>query len=200
MATLSEKKVAQSPFDQFKEWFDEVLQSDVKEPTAMILATSTKDGVPSARTVLLKDYDEEGMVFFTNYQSRKGQELMENPKAALLFYWGDFERQIRIEGVVEEVDDATSDKYFASRPKKSRISAIASPQSQTIEKDVLDKKVSELKERYKGKEEVPRPPFWGGYRLKPHYFEFWQGRADRLHDRVIYKKSEQNWKVYRIAP
>lgn len=201
MEPLSEQTISKNPFEQFEKWFKVVYQSDVPESTAVILATCTPDLKPSARAVLMKDYSEDGFVFFTNYNSRKAEELDANPNAALLFYWGLLDRQIRIEGKVEKVSAEISDQYFASRPKRSRISALASPQSRIIEKENLDEKVAELSKQYEAGDYVPRPEHWGGYRLNPVYFEFWQGKADRLHDRICYKKHEDgSWQIYRLAP
>lgn len=201
MDILHEDSIKQDPFQQFEDWYKRVYQSDIQEPTAVVLATCNTDLKPSVRTVLMKDYSERGFVFFTNYESRKAQELTENPNAAMLFYWGILDRQIRIEGRVEKVGTGLSDQYFDSRPKRSRISAIASPQSKIIEKNTLDARVKELMEKFEHSDKVPRPANWGGYVLIPDYFEFWQGKTDRLHDRMVYQKSESGvWKIYRLAP
>lgn len=198
---LLETNIQQSPFEQFQIWFKEALGGKILEPNAMTLATSDHNK-PSARIVLLKGVDARGFVFYTNYQSRKGNDIENNPHAALLFFWDALERQIRIEGVVERIDRENTEIYFKSRPKDSRIGALASPQSTVIEnREVLEQKMNALKEQYSNNDEIPVPPYWGGYRLVPHYFEFWQGRRSRLHDRIVYEKqTDANWKTYRLAP
>ncbi len=198
---LDEKRVNKNPMVQFRLWFGEMLAEDFKEPTAVVLATSSKKGKPSARVVLLKDYSDQGFLFFTNYSSRKGKELTENPRAALLFYWDKLERQVRIEGMVKKTGKEISDNYFDSRPKQSRISAVVSPQSQVVaNRSVLEKKVEALQTKFPGDTKVPRPEGWGGFVFKPDYFEFWQGRSSRLHDRIIYTLSKGKWKISRLAP
>lgn len=198
---LNESEVDKDPMEQFRKWFGEMLLQDFKEPTAVTLATSTRKGKPSVRTVLMKDYSSEGFLFFTNYSSRKGRELAQNPRAAMLFYWDKLERQIRIEGIVKKADKAISDHYFDSRPRQSRIGAIASPQSKVIpNRAVLEKKVEALQAKYRDDTRIPRPAGWGGYVFKPTYFEFWQGRTNRLHDRIVYTLSKGKWKRSRIAP
>lgn len=197
---LTESGVSSNPFDQFEIWFKEILKSDLKEPNAMIVATSTKDGIPSVRTVLLKEFDESGFVFYTNYKSEKGKELLENPNAALLFYWGFLERQIRITGTVEKVSREKSAEYFHSRPRESQIGAWASNQSQIIEgRDYLQNKFREIKSEFEEKE-IPLPEYWGGFKVVPEKFEFWQGRESRLHDRICYLKENNTWKIVRLAP
>lgn len=200
-ASLSEKDVNANPIVQFEHWFNEALAAEVHEPNAMTLSTATTDGRPSARIVLLKGVDHNGFVFFTNYLSRKGKELNKNPLAALTFFWGPLERQVRVEGTIEKLSKEASEKYFHSRPKGSQIGAVASPQSQEIAgRDVLEQKWTELEAQYADKE-VPKPTYWGGYVLKPTLVEFWQGRASRLHDRIVYKKADKNnWKIVRLAP
>lgn len=200
MNTSNKTETSNDPFEQFHKWYNELLNTKVKEPSAVILATVGKNAAPSARTVLMKDYNENGFKFFTNYHSRKGKELEENPKAALVFYWDMLERQVRIEGEVEKVSPEVSDKYFNSRPKLSRISAVVSPQSQVVEKEVLKEKFEALTKKYADHDDVPRPEHWGGYLLKPVYFEFWQGRPNRLHDRIMYQMEEGAWKKYYLAP
>lgn len=198
---LSETEVNSNPFVQFKEWFSQALSAKILEPNAMTLATTTKDGKPSARMVLLKDFDERGFVFFTNYNSQKGQELAENPQAALVFWWAELERQVRIYGRVEKISETESDKYFYSRPSNSRLGAWASNQSQVIEsREILEQQLEELKEKYQN-QDMPRPSHWGGIRVIPTEIEFWQGRSSRLHDRLLYTRIEDNsWKIERLSP
>ncbi len=198
-AGLHEKDLAPDPFAQFGNWFDEALQSGIALPNAMTLATATKKGRPSARAVLLKGFDAHGFVFYTHYGSRKGRELEQNPQAMLLFCWEELERQVGIEGRVEQVPAAESDRYFASRPLGARLSAIVSPQSETVaSREDLETRLEEAAKRWR--DAPPRPPHWGGYRLAPDRFEFWQGRRDRLHDRLCYRKSGGVWKIERLAP
>lgn len=201
LKTLNEDEVTESPFLQFADWWQQAVESEIDEVNAMTLATASLEGVPSARIVLLKGYDEKGFVFYTNYQSAKGRELAENPKASLLFFWKELERQVRITGIVEKVSAAESDEYFLSRPTGSQIGAWASPQSHVIEnRSWLEKQVNMLEEKF-SKEAVTRPPHWGGYRIKPVIIEFWQGRSSRLHDRLQYTLQENgNWKIERLAP
>jgi pyridoxamine 5'-phosphate oxidase len=166
----------------------------------MMLSTADVNGNPSARIVLLKEIDDSGFVFYTNYGSRKGKDLKENPKAALTFFWDELLRQIRIEGRIEKISKETSKKYFSSRPRESQIGAWVSAQSSVIpNREILENKFDELEEKF-GNEEIPLPDFWGGYRVIPNYFEFWQGRENRLHDRICYKKENDEWKIFRIAP
>ncbi|HVW13319.1 MAG TPA: pyridoxamine 5'-phosphate oxidase [Mucilaginibacter sp.] len=200
-AKLSESDTAADPIKQFDKWFNEALASQQHEPTAMTLATATPDGRPSARIVLMKGFDKEGFSFYTNYLSRKGKEIAKNPLGALTFFWDTLERQVRIEGTIEKLSREESEKYFHSRPKGSQVGAVASPQSQEIPgREGLEKKWQELEAQYAGKD-VPKPSHWGGYILKPRMIEFWQGRPSRLHDRILYKKTDnQNWKKVRLAP
>jgi pyridoxamine 5'-phosphate oxidase len=196
---LKKPTVDKNPVKQFAKWYKTVLKSGLKEPTAMTLATASKGGVPSARTVLLKGYDEKGFLFFTNYGSRKGRELSENPFAELLFYWMDLRKQVRISGRVEKISKEESKKYFKTRPLNSQIGAWASRQSEIIpDRKFLEEKYKEYSEKYK--ENVPLPPFWGGFRLIPERFEFWQGRENRLHDRICYMKKNGEWEIVRLAP
>lgn len=195
---LIESKVNSDPFRQFEIWFEEVIQSNIYEPNAMILATAFNNK-PSARVVLLKGFDKNGFKFYTNYNSRKGRELIDNPNAALLFYWMELERQVRIEGKIEKLSREESLEYFNSRPLESRYGALASNQSEVIpNREYLEKKFFELKEKFA--DSPPMPENWGGYTLKPDLFEFWQGRPNRLHDRIVYEKSENSWKIYRLSP
>lgn len=188
------------PLLQFHQWFEETLAADLHEPNAMIVATATPDSRPSARTVLLKGYDERGFVFYTNYEGRKAGELDANPACALLFYWGELERQVRIEGRATRLSDSESDAYFASRPRGSRLGAWASEQSRPVEdRSVLEERVRQLEARYEGRE-IPRPPFWGGYRVEPEVVEFWQGRESRLHDRLVYGRTGDGWQIERLQP
>lgn len=200
-ATLSEKDTKASPVSQFEQWFNEALAAKLHEPNAMTLATATTNGKPSARIVLLKGFNEHGFIFYTNYLSRKGKEITKNPQGALTFFWGELERQVRIEGTIEKLSKEDSERYFHSRPKGSQIGAVVSPQSQEIDgRETLEKKWSELETEYEGKE-VPKPSFWGGYILNPQMVEFWQGRSSRLHDRILYKKvDKKSWKKVRLAP
>jgi len=196
---LLESTLAATPLEQFAKWFDEALKADVIEPTAMTLATADAQGRPSARIVLLKGLDNRGLVFFTNYQSRKGDHLAVQPYASLLFFWPALQRQVRLEGLVEKVAEDESDRYFNSRPLGSRIGAWASPQSQPITRDELEARSRELAESLG--ESPKRPPHWGGYRLLPQRVEFWQGRPSRLHDRLVYERNEHGeWQVARLAP
>ncbi|MEK6424217.1 MAG: pyridoxamine 5'-phosphate oxidase [Burkholderia gladioli] len=201
-ASLDEADVASDPIRQFDKWFNEALDAQLPEPNTMTLATVNADGRPSARIVLIKGVDEHGFVFFTNYESRKGRELAHNPNAALLFYWIELERQVRIEGRIEKTSAAQSDAYFASRPAGSRIGAWASEQSAVIaNRGVLEAREREFGERYG--ENPPRPPHWGGYRLVPDAIEFWQGRPSRLHDRLRYTRdaaSNTPWTIERLSP
>lgn len=200
-ATLSEKSVADDPVSQFAKWFAEALDADLYEPNVMTLATASPDGKPSARVLLLKGFDNNGFTFYTNYLSRKGKEIARNPSAAMVFYWAELERQVRIEGHLEKVSKEESERYFHSRPKASQLGAIASQQSQIIpNRGVLENTLHDLEEQYRDKE-VPKPSHWGGYILKPQIVEFWQGGAARLHDRIMYKKIDKNsWKIVRLAP
>ena len=201
LQSLSEEDVAPSALQQFAAWWNDVLASEIVEPNAMTLATASSDGLPSARIVLLKGFDENGFVFFTNYNSFKALQLLENPRACLVFFWKELERQVRIIGVIEKISAAESDEYFNSRPEGSRIGAIASPQSQVIEnREWLEGRVHEMSGQLSGKE-IQRPDHWGGYRVRPAIIEFWQGRANRLHDRIQYTLSDDgNWKIERLAP
>ncbi len=196
---LDESHADADPVRQFGRWWDEALAAEVLEANAMTLATASAAGMPSARTVLLKGFDERGFVFFTNYESRKGEELAANPRAALLFLWRELERQVRIEGSVERVADDESDEYYRSRPLTSRIGAWASPQSKVISgRAWLMARAAEMGLRHGPN--PGRPPFWGGYRLHPTALEFWQGRPSRLHDRLLYTRTAGGWARVRLAP
>jgi pyridoxamine 5'-phosphate oxidase len=200
LQTLLETDVAPDPILQFGKWWDEAIKSDIDEVNAMTLATADKNNIPSARIVLLKGCDENGFVFFTNYQSHKGQQLQQNPHACLVFFWKELERQIRITGTVEKISAAKSDAYFTSRPVGSRIGAWASPQSSVIaSRIVIEEKSKELEQQYADKN-IPRPPHWGGYIVKPQQIEFWQGRPSRLHDRIQYSLQKDKWVIERLAP
>jgi pyridoxamine 5'-phosphate oxidase len=198
---LDENSVDRNPVDLFRRWFDDAVASGAKLPNAMTLATVSTDGKPSARVVLLKQVDEEGFVFFTNYRSQKAVELKVNPQAALVFYWTQLDRQVRVEGRVKKISAAESDEYFATRPRESQLGALASPQSETIEsRKVLEENLRELEERYQNRE-VERPEHWGGYRLIPDRIEFWQNRDGRLHDRINYEReADSSWVISRLAP
>lgn len=200
LQTLSENEVALNPIEQFNKWWDEAVKSEIEELNAMTLATASAEGVPSARIVLLKEYNERGFVFFTNYESAKGQELTENPRATLLFFWKELERQVKITGMVEKITATESDEYYYSRPLGSRIGAWASPQSQIIEnREWLEKRVEDLNKQ--NEEDIKRPSHWGGFRVKPVMIEFWQGRPSRLHDRIQYTLEDHGkWKIERLAP
>ena len=200
-AGLSEEDLPPDPVEQFRRWFEAALEAGLREPNAMTLATADASGSPSARIVLLKGYDERGFIFYTSYTGRKAAEMEENPLAALVFYWGDLERQVRVEGEVSRVSEEESDAYFASRPEGSRIGALVSEQSQTVEsRAVLEERQRELEREYAGRE-IPRPEDWGGYRLAPHRIEFWQGRESRLHDRLLYTADGYGgWEITRLQP
>ena len=188
------------PFRQFGAWFEEARSAGVPVPEAMSVATSTAAGAPSVRMVLLKHVDERGFVFHTSYESRKGRELAENPRAALLFYWHELGRQVRVEGAVQRVSREDSDAYFATRPPEARLSAWASRQSEPVpSRAVLEERVAELLGEYRGRE-VPPPPFWGGFRVSPWELEFWQHRANRLHDRFRYRRDGAEWAIERLSP
>ena len=199
-ASLDERSVDRDPHRQFAQWFHAAVAANVPEPNAMTLATVDDRGRPAARIVLLKDHDPRGFTFYSNFESRKGRELQAHPHAALVFFWVELERQIRIEGAVEQVDAATADAYFRKRPRASRLSAWASPQSAPVpDRATLDARFDEAQRRFPG-EDIARPPHWGGYRVVPDAFEFWQGRTGRLHDRIEYRRDDTGWGVRRLAP
>jgi pyridoxamine 5'-phosphate oxidase len=197
---LNEADVDPSPFRQFQFWFDQALSAQVPEPNAMTLATVTGDGKPSARIVLLKGLDDRGFVFYTNYESRKGQELAQNAQAVLVFWWAQLERQVRIEGSVEKVTPEEADEYFQIRPRASQLGAWASHQSQVIpSRTVLEQRFQELEAKYQDAT-IPRPSHWGGYRVILQQIEFWQGRPNRLHDRLRYRLNQNQWIIERLSP
>ncbi len=197
---LLESEVCDDPIDQFVKWFEQALSADLLDVNAMTLSTATNDGRPSSRIVLLKGVDEQGFRFYTNYNSRKGRELDENPQAALCFYWAALERQVRIEGTVQKVSKEDSENYFRQRPRLSQIGAWASQQSTEVDsRDALVAKFKEIEQRFKD-QEVPLPEFWGGYLLQPNRIEFWQGRKGRMHDRICYNKEGDHWSKSRLAP
>ncbi len=197
---LDEHTVSASPFSQFKLWMREAIKLKLLNPDAMILATANKKGIPSARVVLLKGYDEKGFVFFTNYESDKARELSENPNATLLFFWNELVRQVRISGKVKLVSKEESQSYFATRPRNSQLGAWASNQSSVIaNREYLEQQFEVMKKKFSN-QDVPLPPFWGGYRVIPRKFEFWHGRDNRLHDRICYKLKMGKWKIERLAP
>lgn len=200
LAGLSEKDLARDPFRQFEQWFQEAEAAKLVEPNAMTLCTATRDGRPSARTVLLKGFDGRGFVFFSNYESRKGRELHENPVATALFPWLALERQVIVEGSVIKVPREESEAYFHSRPRASQLGAWVSQQSAIISgRSVLEDSMKLLEQKYAGRE-VPLPPHWGGWRLVPETVEFWQGRRSRLHDRLRYRRDQDGWLIERLAP
>jgi pyridoxamine 5'-phosphate oxidase len=200
VASLSERDVATDPILQFNKWFSDAVAAQLYEPNVMTFATADSDGKPSARIVLLKGFDEHGFVFYTNYDSKKAHDLIENPQAALVFFWAELERQVRIEGIVSKVDKEVSEAYFRSRPIGSQIGAIASPQSSVLtDRSILEDKVAALSKQYEGKE-IPKPENWGGYLVEPKHIEFWQGRSSRLHDRISYDLVDGAWKISRLAP
>lgn len=198
---LNERDIEKNPFIQFRFWFDQAVAAQLPEPNAMTLATSTLDGKPAARMVLLKNFDERGFVLFTNYNSHKGKEITANPHAALVFWWAELERQVRIAGTVEKISDEESDGYFEVRPHNSRLGAWASNQSEIIaSREVLEAQLQAFQDKYEN-QEVPRPPHWGGFRIIPQEIEFWQGRSSRLHDRLLYTRlNDGGWKIERLSP
>ncbi|GEM65430.1 pyridoxine/pyridoxamine 5'-phosphate oxidase [Sphingobacterium faecium NBRC 15299] len=201
LGNLCESDVSNNPLVQFEKWFNEAIHSEVLEANAMVLSTVGEFSLPSSRIVLLKDLKNNGFSFFTNFNSRKGLEIDSNPHVAALFFWPELQRQVRIEGLIEKLPAEDSDEYFQSRPKGSRIGALASPQSETIpNRSFLEGRVADLEKQFENQEVVPRPEFWGGYLIKPLYIEFWQGRSSRLHDRIAFQKVSDSWKIIRLAP
>jgi len=200
LKSLLEADLKKDPVEQFSVWWDEAVKSDIAEVNAMTLATCNADGRPSARIVLLKGFTNEGFVFYTNYQSNKGKELENNPYAALVFFWKELERQVRIEGAVKKTNEAESDSYFQSRPAGSKIGAWSSAQSSTVaSREVIEESYLNYLKKF-DTNPIPRPPFWGGYTVKPKKMEFWQGRSSRLHDRIMYSKRNEDWKIERLSP
>ncbi|MEM1444449.1 MAG: pyridoxamine 5'-phosphate oxidase [Planctomycetota bacterium] len=201
VAGLLEGDLLDSPFDQFQMWFTQAKAAGIKEPNAMTLATASADGVPDARIVLLKGLNpESGFAFYTNYDSVKAKQLEANPRATLVFYWDRLDRQVRVHGAVQQLPEATNDRYFAQRPRGSQIGAWSSPQSSVIpNREILTQREAEINQQYEG-QDVPRPPHWGGYAVLPERIEFWQGQPSRLHDRLVYVRDGQAWKIERLAP
>ncbi len=200
LKVLDEKSVNRNPFEQFSLWMNEVLELNIIDSTAMIIATSDKNCKPSVRTVLLKEFSNDGFIFFTNYKSQKGSEILSNPKVEALFYWKEIERQVRISGKAKKISANKSEDYFHSRPIESQIAAWSSIQSRKIpHRKYLEDSFLNAKNKFAGKE-IPLPPFWGGFKIVPDYFEFWQGRENRLHDRIVYSKSKSNWNIARLSP
>ena len=201
LQSLSESDVADNAIDQFTNWWQVAIKAGIEDINAMTLATASKESIPSARIVLLKGYDTNGFIFFTNYQSQKGKDLADNPQGALLFFWKELERQIRLDGIVMKISAEESDTYFQSRPAASRIGAWASPQSSVIsDRKVIENNFLMYEEKF-GIDNIPRPEHWGGYVLKPRLLEFWQGRSNRLHDRIQYElQLDGDWKIERLAP
>jgi pyridoxamine 5'-phosphate oxidase len=201
LGELDESSCDSNPIVQFEAWMKQAQAADLKEPNAMTLATSTPDGKPSARIVLLKEVNANGFVFYTNYESRKGQELAANPYAALTFYWAELERQVRIEGTIARTPAEQSEAYFQVRPRRSRLGALASNQSQILaSRNTIEVKMDELEARYSDSDYIPRPEYWGGYIVCPKVIEFWQGRRSRLHDRIRYTMEHGTWRIDRLSP
>jgi pyridoxamine 5'-phosphate oxidase len=200
-ASLDEKSVLQNPVKQFEKWFAEAMQANLPEPNAMCLATVSADGRPSQRIVLLKEIDNGDFVFYTNYQSKKGLHLAQNPVCSVTFFWHELERQVRIEGIAEKVSEEKSIAYFQSRPVGSQIGAWVSPQSTPIaSRSILEDRLTKIEERFAGLQKLPKPQQWGGFAIRSLLIEFWQGRPNRLHDRIEYTRTDNDWKILRLAP
>jgi pyridoxamine 5'-phosphate oxidase len=200
-ASLDAANVLPDPINQFEKWFNEAIEAKVLEPNAMSLATINEDNRPSSRIVLLKGVEKNMFLFYTNYQSEKGKELENNPACALTFFWPELERQIRIEGVASRVDDARSEQYFQSRPRGSQVGAWTSPQSTIIEsRKILEDRALEIEKKFEGQDKLPKPKQWGGFQVAPMVIEFWQGRPNRLHDRIQFCRVDEAWQVFRLAP
>jgi len=200
-STLDINSVSQDPIIQFEKWFHEALDANLPEPNALTLSTVSEDGRPSGRIVLLKGVEKGKFVFYSNYQSQKGKELEKNPACGLTFFWPELERQVRIEGVAARVDPVISEKYFQSRPRESQVGAWASPQSALIaNRQILDERVKKIQKKYEGIEKLPKPNQWGGFEVEPLKIEFWQGRSNRLHDRIQFTKVDERWQIHRLAP
>ena len=197
---LTESSILKDPLQQLKSWLIDSVNGKTQEPTAMVLSTIDQDGNPESRVVLLKELNDEGLVFFTNYNSKKGQQIKEKRQVSLVFFWPELERQVRIKGLAEKTSEEVSEEYFKSRPADSQLGAWASPQSEVIEsRKVLDENYSYYQEYFKNTE-IKKPPHWGGYLIRPQYFEFWQGRSNRLHDRIEFVRTDSQWKINRLAP
>lgn len=200
LKTLDEKDIPQTPIPLFEQWLKEAIEAEALEPNAMNIATATPEGKPSSRTVLLKQVTDDGFIFFTNYDSRKGKQIEQNKYCALTFVWHELERQVRIEGIVEKTSDTVSDRYFESRPEKSKLGAWASPQSEAIpNREYLENLIADFDTKFLNKK-ITRPSNWGGYIVTPYLIEFWQGRSSRLHDRIQYSLEKNSWKIERLAP
>lgn len=199
--SLDIESIDKNPLQQFKRWFDEAIAAHVVEPNALTLSTVSENGFPSGRIVLLKGIENEKFQFYTNYQSQKGKELETNPACALTFFWPELERQVRVDGIASRLDQSVSENYFQSRPRESQIGAWASPQSAVIaSREILEKRVVEMQKKFEGADKLPKPNQWGGYAVDPIRIEFWQGRPSRLHDRIVFTKSDAGWAINRLAP
>lgn len=205
-AKLDEQIVPKAPVEFFQTWLDQAFQAEISDANAFVLASVDSSDQPQTRVLLLKDFSAEGFVFYTNFNSDKGKQLQANPKASILFFWQELARQVKINGIVEKISNTQAEAYFATRPRDSKIGALASNQSQVIGKDELQANFANLEKNYSQVDEIPKPEHWGGYILKPNYFEFWQGQASRFHDRICYKKiapdqvEKTNWEIFRRAP